>query len=127
MSYKGPRIRATKTPDQYPYMQYPYQNVGTQLTWRGSAPASSRQGAATSLGLGGTLEYPSLPLPGGPEIIPADSGYSGVGDCGGNCGKPCCGTAMMEMGAFDAASIVKPVAVAAGAYLLYKLLTKKRR
>jgi hypothetical protein len=117
-------MRATKSPQQYPYMQYPYQNVGTQLTWRGSAPLQTRAPQLGSLG-DPTLE---LPVPGGPEPIPVNSGYSGyeaVGDCGCGCnGKGTCRP--KAMGVFDPKSPAVIALAAFGAYLLYKKMKKRR-
>ncbi len=126
--FRGPRIRATKSPNQYPYMQYGYQNIGTQLTWRDSPPYRTRGADAAALG-----SY--LPVPGGPEQIPIDSGYSGVGDCG--CGCKGAGTCRQSMGGIirggrslagiELEQLAKPAAILAGAYLLFKMLKKRRR
>jgi hypothetical protein len=138
--YRGPRIRTTKQPQQYPYMQYPYQNVGTQLTWRDQPPQGYRT-APDSLG-----DY--LPVPGGPEEIPIAGGYSGyvavgadeeLGDCGCGCkGAGTCGKSPLSgVPGFDQLDAMlrptlggatTPVVAAAGlglAYLLYKTIAKR--
>ena len=131
--YRGPRIRATKSPGQYPYQQYAYQNNGAGLTWRDSPPPGSR----VSGGLG---DY--LPVPGGPEEIPVETGYSdyvevgAMGDCGCGCkGAGTCGKSSLSgvpgYDQLDAAlrpmlgAATTPVVAAMGlglAYLLYKHL-----
>jgi hypothetical protein len=127
MSYQGPKIRATKSPLQYPYQQYPYQDWGKQLTWRGGPPPQTRAADAASLGslAGPTLE---LPRPGTPEFIPADSGYAGIGDCG--CGCKGAGTCRAVGGVADTiAGLSTPMKVAAavGIYFITAKLLKKRR
>lgn len=125
--YRGPRMRATKSPQQYPYMQYPYQNVGTQLTWRDSAPFQTRGGDAKQLGSLGDPML-ELPVPGGPEPIPTNTGYSGY-EAVGNCGCGCKGTgckAAASLGAIDFKSPPVLAIAALGAFLLYKKMKKRR-
>ncbi len=126
-SFKGPYIRATKSPQQYPYMQYPYQNVGTQLTWRGAPPYRSRGADAASLGS-------NLPVPGGPEVIPANSGYAGYEQvaglgCAGACGKPCCGGARQAVGDVvpGVPNTVLAVGVGLGVFLFMRRGRRGRR
>ena len=103
--YRGPRIRATKSTEQYPYMQYPYQNVGTQLTWRDRPPYQSHGADGRSLG-----GY--LPVPGGPEQIPIESGYSGYIEIKGmsGCGCGCGGKGPCESTGIGAIPVVDDIA-----------------
>lgn len=123
--YRGPRIRATKSPYQYPYQQYPYQNVGTQLTWRDSPPFQTRAAPGS---LGGYL-----PAPGSPEQIPIESGYSGYiedkGLAGCGCGCAGKGGCNKPMGAFSDLISWPPnpvyVAIGVGALFLIARAMKK--
>ena len=92
-------------------MQYAYHNQGQMP---GTGAGDKR--ALGSLGGSTTLDRPTLPVPGAPEVM------AGMGNCG--CG--CKGAGTCGMGAFSASDPTTLVVLGVGAYFLYKHLKKRR-
>lgn len=119
MSYRGPRIRPTKSPLQYPMMQYPYQDWGKQLTWRDAPPPGTRAGDTKGLGDYYQGSFIKLPRAGAPEIIRDRTGYAGT-DCA--CHDKTGVAGVVE--SISALSTPVKVAGAVGLYLLIKTMTR---
>jgi len=107
---------------------YAYQNAGGMaLSWKNrnggmtapwTQPYEYRAADASSLG---AYEKMYLPIPGRPEIVPKGSP---LGDCGCGCnGNQAC----RGVGEYTASDAVKYAAIGVGAFLLYKMLAKKKR
>lgn len=101
-------------------MQYAYHNQGQMP---GTGGGDKR--ALGSLGGTTTLDRPTLPVPGAPEVM------AGMGDCGCGCkGTGACG---IKKALGDLSSIVSGMStlqlalVGGAAYFAYKHLKKKRR
>jgi hypothetical protein len=109
-------------------MKFAYQRAGGPiLDWRKAPPKQSRAAETAGMGLGSlgggtTLDHPTLilPKPGAPEPIGVTQGMGGCG-CSGSCG---CGEGMG--GILDAVP-GGIVTVGIGAFILWKVLGKKRR
>jgi hypothetical protein len=105
--------------------KYVYQRAGGPiLDWRNGVPRQSRAADAVSLGslAGTTLDDPTLvlPAPGAPEPVGISRGA--LSGCGGGCGCAKCGGLSGVADSVPGGYVTLGVA----AYLLWKLLRKKR-